>query len=55
MDKKKMSMGPGAAAARGRRREAIDLNKRYKRATRAAMLSERQEWNIHRAGFAKLD
>ena len=49
------ALGPGVAAARGRRREAIDLDKRYRRATRAAILSERQGWNIHRAGFAKLD
>ena len=49
------ALGPGVAAARGRRREAIDLDKRYRRAARAAILSERQGWNIHRAGFAKLD
>ena len=49
------ALGPGVAAARGRRREAIDLDKRYRRATRAAILSERQGWNIHRAVFVKLD
>ena len=28
---------------------------RYRKATRAAILSERQGCNIHRAGFAQLD
>ena len=49
------AVGPGAAAARGRRNHALELEGRYRRATQASILSERQGFNVHRAGFAKLD
>ena len=49
------ALGPGAAAARGRRKEAMELDRRWRRSAQASLLSERQGWNVHRAGFAKLD
>ena len=49
------ALGPGAAAARGRRNLAIELDRRWRRSTQASILSEKQGWNVHRAGFAKLD
>jgi hypothetical protein len=48
-------MGPGAAAARGRRRQAARLEWQWAREQRAADLARRQGWRAHRAGFSKLD
>ena len=48
-------LGTGVAAARGRRQEAIELDKRYKRQRQAQWVSDRQGWNILRRGFAKVD
>ena len=49
------ALGPGAAAARGRRMYAVELERRWRRTAQAAVLSERQGWNVHRAGFAHLE
>ena len=48
-------LGPGAAAAAGRRREATAQEKKWKRAGQVMLLSERQERNIICMGFALLD
>ena len=49
------ALGVGAPAARGRRKETLELDTRWRRARQAHCLSERQGWNILRKGFAKLD
>ena len=48
-------LGTGGVAARGRRQEAIDLDRRFRKQRQAQWVSERQGWNILRKGFAKLD
>ena len=48
-------MGPGAVAAVGRRRGAMEVERRWDRERRAALISARQSKNILRRGFAKLD
>ena len=40
------TLGAGATAARGRRTEALDLNRRWRRARQAHFLSEKQGRNI---------
>ena len=49
------AIGAGAPAAMGRRKEALELDMRWRRSRKAHCLSERQGWNIVRKGFAKLD
>ena len=46
-------LGPGAAAADGRRKEATALEKKWKRARKAMLLIEGR--NMIRRGFALLD
>ena len=48
-------LGPGTAAAAGRRGEAKAQELKWKRARQAMLLSERQGRNIIRRGFALLD
>ena len=48
-------LGPGTAAAAGRRGEAKAQELRWKRARQAMLLGERQGRNIIRRGFALLD
>ena len=47
-------IGPGSAAAAGRRRSAENQERRWRRERQAIVLSERQGRNIVRKGFAKL-
>ena len=49
------SLGTGAAAARERRQEAIELDRRFHRQRQAQWISDQQGWNILRKGFAKVD
>ena len=49
------TLGPGTAAAVGRRRQVAELERRWRLERQAHALSERQGWNIHRTGFAKTD
>ena len=49
------SMGPGVVAAAGRRRGAMEVERRWERERRAQQISSRQSWNVLRRGFAKLD
>ena len=48
-------LGPGSTAAANRRREAAELERSWKLAQQAHMLSVKQGWAIHRTGFAKTD
>ena len=48
-------LGPGAAAARNRRQQAAELDRQWRRQQQAYMLSQKQGWQIHRFGFAKID
>ena len=48
-------IGPGTAAAAGRRREATAQEEKWRRARQAMLLSERQGRDIIRRGFALLD
>ena len=48
-------LGPGTAAAAGRRRWAQVQEQRWRRDRQAMLLSERQGRNILRRSFAKLD
>eukprot|EP00092_Neocalanus_flemingeri_P000223 GFUD01000239.1.p1 GENE.GFUD01000239.1~~GFUD01000239.1.p1 ORF type:complete len:104 (+),score=30.09 GFUD01000239.1:232-543(+) len=48
-------MGPGTAAAAGRRWDAMAQEQAWRRTRQAMLLSERQGWNIIRRGFAMLD
>ena len=48
-------LGPGAAAAAGRRGQAAELEACWRREERAFALSRVQGRNIYRTGFAKLD
>ena len=49
------TIGAGAPALMGRRKEALELDMRWRRSRKAHFLSEKQGWNILRKGFAKLD
>ena len=48
-------LGPGAGAARGRRRQAANLERRWGLEQRAADLARRQGWRAYRSGYSKLD
>ena len=48
-------LGPGTAAAAGRRKWAQVQEQRWRRDRQAMLLSERQGRSILRRGFAKLD
>ena len=48
-------MGPGAGAARGRRRQAATLERCWGLEQRSAELARRQGWRAQRSGYAKLD
>ena len=48
-------LGPGCAAAAGRRKWAQFQEQRWRRDRQAMLLSERQGRSILRRGFAKLD
>ena len=47
-------IGPGSAAAAGRRRYAEEQERRWRRERQAILLSERQGRNLVRRGFARL-
>ena len=49
------TLGPGVAAAAGRRRQAADLDRQWRLQQQAHSLSQRQGWAVFRSGFAKLD
>ena len=48
-------MGPGSAAAAGRRREAANIDRQWRLEQQAYSLSVKQGRAIYRGGFAKLD
>ena len=48
-------LGPGTAAAAGRRNQAMQLERRWLLEERSTMLATRQGCNICLSGFAKLD
>ena len=47
-------LGPGAAAAANRRRQATDLERNWRLQQQAYNLSVRQGYAVHRTGFSKL-
>ena len=49
------SLGPGGAAARGRRDQAAELERRWRKETAAHALATRQGYRALRRGFAKTD
>ena len=49
------TLGPGGAAAVGRRQQAGDLERRWRRESRAHQLATIHSWRALRSGFAKLD
>ena len=49
------SLGPGGGAATGRRWQALELERNFRRETRAHYLATKQGWQIMRSGFAKMD
>jgi hypothetical protein len=49
------TMGPGTAAAAGRRRQAGELERQWLREEQANALASRQGWRAFRTGFAKTD
>ena len=49
------SLGPGTAAAVGRRRQAGELERLWLREEQATALASRQGWRAFRTGFAKTD
>ena len=48
-------LGPGATAAAGRRWQAAELERCWRREERAHTLASAQGWRSYRSGFAKLD
>ena len=50
-----LGLGQGVTAAVGRRKEALELERRWDRERRATALSLRQSFGILRRGFARLD
>ena len=49
------SLGPGSSAAAGRRREALRLFRAWGRELESFMWSVRQDRNVLRKGFGKVD
>ena len=49
------SLGPGGAAARGRRSQALELDRRWRREEQAHRLATRQGHRILHSGFGKKD
>ena len=49
------SLGRGGGAATGRRWQALELERNFRRETRAHYLATKQGWQIMRSGFAKID
>ena len=49
------TLGPGGAAAVGRRQQAGDLERRWRRESQAHQLATIHSWRALRSGFAKLD
>ena len=49
------SLGPGSAAAAGRRWQAKELERCWRREERAHTLATSQGWKAYRTGFGKLD
>ena len=49
------SLGPGGAAARGRRSQALELDRRWRREEQAHRLATRQGHRILHSGFRKKD
>ena len=49
------TLGPGGAAAGGRRQYAKEIERRWRRETQANLLAVEQGWRVQRAGFAMLD
>ena len=49
------SLGPGATAAAGRRWQAAELERCWRREEQAHTLASSQGWRAYRTGFAKLD
>ena len=48
-------LGPGTAAAAGRRQHAAEQERRWRREDAAFSLARRQGWSSYRTGFAKMD
>ena len=48
-------LGPGAAAAAGRRWQAAELERCWRKEERAHTLATAQGWRSYRTGFGKLD
>ena len=48
-------LGPGCSAAAGHRRQAQELDRRWRLEQQAASLSARLGWRIQRSGFARLN
>ena len=49
------TLGPGTTAAVGRRQQAKEMEKRWRREEAAHALARRQGWSVYRTGFARLD
>jgi len=49
------SLGPGSTAAAGRRWQAAELERCWRREERAHTLATSQGWKAYRTGFGKLD
>ena len=49
------SLGPGSTAAAGRRWQAAELERCWRREERAHSLATSQGWRAYRTGFGKLD
>ena len=49
------TLGPGWESAAGRRREAAELDRRWREETQAHILATTQGWRVLRSGFAKTD
>ena len=49
------SLGPGSAAVAGRRWQAKELERCWRREERAHALATSQGWKAYRTGFGKLD
>ena len=54
-DVSRPALGPGAAAAAGRRWQAAELERCWRREERAHSLATSQGWRAYRTGFGKLD
>ena len=49
------ALGPGATAAAGRRWQAAELERCWRREEQAHTLASAQGWSAYRTGFAKLN